>query len=71
MALVMYSMSDCPVCINAKRSLRSEGVAFTERQVDDEELWQEEVVRLTDQNTVPVFVHEDGHVEVGYKGEKG
>jgi glutaredoxin len=71
MALLMYSMSDCPVCIKAKRQLRADGVAFTERQVDEEEIWQEEVTRLTQQNTVPVFVHADGRVEIGFEGEKG
>ena len=71
MALLLYSMSDCPVCIKAKRNLRAEGVVFTERLVDDEEIWQEEVSRLTKQNTVPVFVHPDGRVEIGFKGEKG
>ncbi len=71
MAMIMYSLSDCPTCIRAKRELRRRGVTFTERQVDDEEMWQEEVVRLTHQNTVPVFVHEDKHVEVGFEGERG
>ena len=71
MALLMYSISDCPTCINAKRKLRGQGIEFTERQVDEEEIWQEEVVRLTSQNTVPIFVHADGRVEVGFEGEKG
>lgn len=71
MALIMYSMSDCPVCLKSKRELRRRGVAFTERLVDEEEIWQEEVLRLTHQNTVPVFVYEDKRVEVGFEGEKG
>jgi glutaredoxin 3 len=71
MALLMYSISDCPTCIKAKRKLRGQGIEFTERQVDEAEIWQEEVVRLTNQNTVPVFVHADGRVEVGFEGEKG
>jgi glutaredoxin len=71
MALLMYSISDCPTCMKAKRKLRSEGIEYSERQVDEEEIWQEEVVRLTNQNTVPVFVHADGRVEVGFEGEKG
>lgn len=71
MAMLMYTISDCPTCLRARRKLRSEGVPFTERQVDEEEIWQEEVVRLTNQNTVPVFVYPDGRVEVGFEGEKG
>ena len=71
MALIMYSMTDCPVCLRAKRELHRRGVAFDAREVDEDELWQDEVLRLTDQNTVPVFVHEGGRVEVGFEGEKG
>ncbi len=71
MALIIYTLSDCPVSQRAVRYLHHHSVEFIERQLDDDELWQDEVLRLTHQNTVPVFVYDDGHVEIGFNGEKG
>ncbi|MCL4543247.1 MAG: glutaredoxin [Chloroflexi bacterium] len=71
MNLIVYTLSDCPVSQRAVRHLRQHDIPFVERQVDDDEMWQDEVVRLTHQNTVPVFVRPDGCVEVGFEGEKG
>lgn len=68
--LIYYSLTDCPTCVEAKAAMRERGIAFEERIVDDDELWQQEVFRLTGQTTVPVFVR-DGVVEVGFEGEPG
>jgi glutathione S-transferase len=51
--------------------LKQRGVAFEERMVDDRDDWVEEVLRISNQNTVPVFVHPDGRIEVGWEGEYG
>jgi glutaredoxin len=68
--LIYYALTDCPTCIKAKAALIERGVAFEERVVDDNELWQQEVYRLTGDTSVPVFVR-DGVVEVGFEGEPG
>ncbi|MBI3997442.1 MAG: hypothetical protein HY355_00310 [Armatimonadetes bacterium] len=44
---------------------------FEEIPVDDEAALQRRVIALSGQNTVPVFVHPDGCVEVGFEGETG
>lgn len=68
--LIYYSLRDCPTCVKAKAALQARGIPFVEREVDDDELWQQEVFRLTGQTTVPVFVRGD-MVEVGFEGEPG
>jgi len=68
--LVMYSLAGCPTCERARRELREQGVAFEERLVDGNAAHQQEVLRLTLQRTVPVFV-KDGRAVVGYYGEHG
>lgn len=69
--LLVYTLATCPTCIRTKETLVARGVAFEERVLDDREDWQDEVVRLTGQYTVPVQVHPDGRVEVGFEGDKG
>ncbi len=70
MTLVMYSLTDCPTCARARREMDAEGVAYEERLVDGDPAYQQEVVRLTLQRTVPVFV-KGAQVVVGYHGEQG
>lgn len=70
MTLVMYSLSDCPTCARARAEMAADGVAFEERLVDREPNWQREVMRLTLQRTVPVFV-KGTQVVVGFHGERG
>jgi glutaredoxin len=66
----MYSMADCPTCERARREMREQGIAYEERLVDGNAQWQQDVVRLSLQRTVPVFV-KDGKVVIGYLGERG
>ena len=66
----MYAMADCPTCERARQELREQGTPFEERRVDGSAEHQQEVLRLTLQRTVPVFV-KDGQVVVGFHGEKG
>ncbi len=47
------------------------GTDFEERVVDNNEEWQDEVMAISKQVTVPVLVWPDGRVEVGWKGERG
>jgi glutaredoxin len=68
--LVMYSMAECPTCERARRELDEQGVAYEERRVDGNAGHQQEVLRLTMQRTVPVFV-KGAQVVVGFYGESG
>jgi glutaredoxin len=69
--LIMYSLATCPTCEWARTVLRERGVDFEERIVDDNPEWWDDVFRLSGQDTVPIFVHPDGQVEVGFEGERG
>lgn len=69
--LILYTLSTCPVCDQAREYLSEQGAAFEERLLDDREDWQDEVIALTNQYTVPVVRHPDGKVEVGFEGEMG
>jgi glutaredoxin len=69
--IIFYSLSTCPVCERARAGLKADGILFEERVIDDSIQFQNEVETLSGQFTVPVLVHPDGRVEVGYKGEYG
>jgi glutaredoxin len=66
----MYSLSQCPTCERARREMTEQGIAFEERLVESSAPHQQEVLRLTMQRTVPVFV-KGAQVVVGYYGERG
>ncbi len=51
--------------------MNERGIDFEERAVDDQPKWAEQVVKLSGQRTVPVLVHPDGRIEVGFDGEYG
>jgi glutaredoxin len=69
--LVLYTLTSCSTCDKAKTVLTERGVAYEERILDDREDWQDEVIRISAQYSVPVQVHPDGRVEVGFEGEVG
>ena len=66
----MYSLTDCPTCARARGEMDAEGIAYEERLVDGNAAFQQEVLRLTLQRTVPVFV-KGAQVVVGHHGERG
>ena len=68
--LVMYSLRTCPTCVEARREMDAQRIEYEDRIVDDSPEWRTEVVRLTGQRTVPVFVKGDV-VTVGFHGKKG
>lgn len=70
-SIILYTLSTCPTCQKARAGLKAEGIPFEERVIDDSVQFQNEVETLSNQYTVPVLVHPDGRVEVGYKGEFG
>lgn len=63
---IVYTLSTCPACLRLKEDWKSQGKEMEERQVDENQQWLDEAVKYGDQ--VPVVVHEDGRVEVGYAG---
>ncbi|MBI2724272.1 MAG: glutaredoxin family protein [Chloroflexi bacterium] len=66
----MYSLATCPTCARARAELDEQGVAYEERLLDGHPKHQQDVLRLTLQRTVPVFVKGD-KVVVGFHGERG
>ncbi len=66
--LIMYTLSTCPTCEQARADLTADGVDFEERVVDDNPQWFEEASQLG--ITVPILVRGD-NVEIGWKGEAG
>jgi glutaredoxin len=54
-----------------RRVLTKRGVTFKEIAVDDDASLQRHVIEISGQNTVPVFIHPGGRVEVGFEGELG
>ncbi len=57
--------------MEVRRVLTTRRVKFEEIAVDDDPALQLRVIEMSGQNTVPVFVHPDGRVEVGFEGETG
>jgi glutaredoxin len=57
--------------VSVRRVLTGRGIDFEEIAVDDDEALQRRVIEMSGQNTVPIFVHPDGRIEVGFEGETG
>lgn len=57
--------------MSVRRVLTGRGIDFEEIAVDDDEALQRRVIEMSGQNTVPIFVHPDGRIEVGFEGETG
>ncbi len=70
MSLIVYTLEDCPTCERARREMDEQGVVYEERAVDRQPAYRQEVLRLTGQRTVPVFV-KGAQVVVGFHGERG
>jgi glutaredoxin len=69
--VIMYTLATCPTCVIARHVLKQRGIDFEDRIVDDQPEWAVDVVRLSNQTSVPVIVWTDGRVEVGIDGEIG
>jgi glutaredoxin len=66
---IVYTLSTCPTCEKLRRAWKQQGIAFEERPVNQRQAWLDEALRHAD--TVPIVVHPDGRVEVGFQGETG
>lgn len=69
--VIMYTLATCPTCVKARRLFKQRAIEFEDRVVDDRPDWAMDVVRRTNQSTVPVIVWTDGRVEIGIDGERG
>ena len=61
---IVYTVTDCPVCLKLKRDWSSRGIEFEERQVDKNQALLDEALKYGDM--VPIIVYGEGRVEVGY-----
>ncbi len=61
---IVYTVSTCPACLKLKKDWSSQGIEFDERQVDKNQASLDEALEYGDM--VPIIVHQDGRVEVGY-----
>ncbi len=66
---IVYTLSTCSICANLRAEWTRRGIGFEERRVDQNQAWLDEALRYDD--TVPIIVHEDGRVEIGFGGEVG
>ena len=66
----MYSLATCPTCVAAREEMDAAGTVYEDRVLDAAPAYQAEVLRLTRQRTVPVFVKGE-QIVVGFHGEKG
>ena len=57
--------------MKVRRVLTGRKMDFEEIAVDDDPTLQKHVLAISGQNTVPVLVHPNGRVEVGFEGEIG
>lgn len=67
--VVMYTKPGCPYCAKAKDWYNAKGLAFTEKNAQDNREYRKEMFSFSDNNpTVPVIV-EDGQLkQIGWEG---
>ena len=69
MSTVVYVKPNCPYCEEARRSLRSDGVDFEERDATTRGDWRAELMEHSrDTGMVPTVVRDGEVVTVGWKG---
>ncbi len=66
---IVYTLTVCPDCDALRAAWKREGVEYEERRVDQSQDTLDEALDYAD--TVPIIVHPDGKVEVGFKGMTG
>jgi glutaredoxin len=68
-AVIVYSLRNCPVSEKAVAALHERGVELEERRVDVNADWWDEALNYS--MTVPVIIWENGEIEIGWDGEHG
>ncbi len=69
MSVIVYTLKNCDTSEKAIAALRTQGVEFEERRVDENVAWWDEALNYS--MTVPVIVWDNGDVEIGWAGEHG
>ena len=67
--VVMYTKPGCPYCAKAKDWYNGQGVAFTEKNAQDNREYRKEMFGFSDNNpTVPVIVEGGKLKQIGWEG---
>lgn len=66
---IVYTLTVCPACDALRAAWKRGGIEYEERRVDQSQDTLDEALDYAD--TVPIIVHPDGKVEVGFKGMTG
>lgn len=69
MNVKIYATPTCPYCRMTKEYLSSKGIPYEVVDVTASEAYQEEMVKVSGQTSVPVIVI-NGHVLVGFEKAK-
>ena len=68
--LKVYSIHECPWCDKVKKYLKSKGVDFEERNVEDNEDYAKECVKISGDLTVPVVTEDGKNFVLGFDKAK-
>ena len=69
MAVIVYSTPTCPWCKKVKEFLKKYNVEFEEKDVADNEANKKEMIKKSEQMSVPV-IDVNGEIVLGYNTEK-
>lgn len=61
----LYTWSNCPFCIRAKKLLEAKGISYTDHNIDNNDEKKNELYQQTNQKTVP-FIFINGEFIGGY-----
>lgn len=67
--VTIYTTTSCPYCKMAKSFFQENNIAFTEKDVTDDAVAQEEMIAKSSQLAVPV-IDIDGEIIVGFNQAK-
>ena len=66
---VVYTLTVCPACDSLSASWKRQGIEYQEIRVDQSQDDLDTALDYAD--TVPIIIHPDGRVEVGFEGMTG
>lgn len=67
--MIIYTKPGCPYCAKAREFYTSEGVAFEDRNAQDNDTFRAEMLAITEGDpTVPVIVKDGRLLQIGWEG---
>ena len=60
--VIIYSTSWCPSCVSAKRLLESKNIAYTEINIEEENISREKLTEISGAGTVPQILINDNPI---------